>query len=237
MNIGVEISAACRFAARRPLGVSKGPIQLPGLCIDGATRERAIINPRHRNYFRIVSCREDLVCRPEILISKTLLHDFHAVVAQQCDYTVAGNPSEKGPICNRREDQSVFGHEDIRGCKLSYITEHVADYCIVITSPMGLKQRTRVVGIETSGLGVNRHSLEGWPTIGRQSDRETFRSPHGRFVNRQTPASRLRIMCLNPRSFLFRPIHGPDIESDIFAEPRYPLPREIDPGFCRDRWF
>src|SRR5437667_12901255 len=43
-------------------------------------------------------------------------------------------------------------------------------------------------------------------------------------------------MCLNPRSFFLRPIHGPDVKRDILIELLYPLTRETNPGFCRDRW-
>src|SRR2546428_12973246 len=43
-------------------------------------------------------------------------------------------------------------------------------------------------------------------------------------------------MRLHPRSFFFRPIHGPDIKRDILIEFLYPLTRETNPRFCRDRW-
>ena len=43
-------------------------------------------------------------------------------------------------------------------------------------------------------------------------------------------------MCLNPRPFFLRPIHGPDVKRDILIEFLYPLTRETNPGFCRDGW-
>src|SRR5438094_10571368 len=43
-------------------------------------------------------------------------------------------------------------------------------------------------------------------------------------------------MCLHPRPFFLRPIHGPDVKRDIVIELLDPLTRETNPGFCRDRW-
>ena len=43
-------------------------------------------------------------------------------------------------------------------------------------------------------------------------------------------------MCLNPRPFFLRPIHGSDVKRDILIELLYPLTRETNPGFCRDSW-
>src|SRR5271165_2485937 len=40
-------------------------------------------------------------------------------------------------------------------------------------------------------------------------------------------------MCLNPRPFLLRPIHRPNVKRGILIEPFYPFARETDPFF---RW-
>src|SRR5207302_1454572 len=83
-----------------------------------------------------------------------------------------------------------------------------------------------------------RRRCKHYAILGHKNVRggELARRSQRRLVDRETPASGLGFMCLHPRPFFFRPIHGPDVKRDILIELFYPLTRETNPGFCRDRW-
>src|SRR5450631_580678 len=51
----------------------------------------------------------------------------------------------------------------------------------------------RVVRIEASGLGVDRHAFHARLAVGRQRDGKALGRAHGRLVQREAPAGRLRI--------------------------------------------
>src|SRR5947207_5040845 len=84
---------------------------------------------------------------------------------------------------------------------------------------MRLEKRASVVGIKTSGLGIDRHSFERRPTIRSESGGKTARRAQRGFVYRETPARRFGVMRLNPRPPFVRPIHWPDVKRSVRVEP------------------
>src|SRR5271156_2815012 len=154
------------------------PVELAGLGVERAWLQRAIIDPDYRNHFRIVSCREDLIRRLELLIRKSFLHDFHAASLQESDYPLACYPRQESSIRDWCKNHAVLRHENVRCSEFGNISEHVADDGIVESAGMSFKERTRIIGIKASGLRINGHGVERRPAIRRQHRRKALRGAH-----------------------------------------------------------
>src|SRR5277367_125500 len=141
------------------------PIELAGLGVERAWLQRAIIDPDYRNHFRIVSRREDLVRRLELLIPKSFLHHFHAASLQESDYPLTCYTSEEGSIRDGCKNHTVLRHENVRCSEFGNISEHVADDSIVETAGVSFKERTRIIGIKASRLRIDGHGVERRPAI------------------------------------------------------------------------
>src|SRR3984957_10096655 len=213
----------------------KCPIEFPGLSVDGTEGKSAIADASRRNHFRVVPGRENLICFLEVLIGECLLYYGDAAIAQKADHPLSCNASEESAIEKRSKHDSIFRHENIRSSELGDVAQHIAHDSVVEAAGLRFKKRTRIVGIEASRLGINRHRLQSWPAIRRQRDRKAFRRAHRRLVDREAPLGGLRIMRLNPWSFFFRPVHGANVKCGIPVELLDSFARQLDPGFRRDR--
>src|SRR6266436_8635827 len=214
------------------------PIYFAGLGIEGTRLNYTVTDPAHGNDFRIISARKNLVRGLEVVITESFLDYFHSAFAQQPDHPLTGNARQKCSIRYRCINRTTFCHKDVGSGQFGDVAKHVADNGIVKSAGMRLEKRAGVVWIETSGFGIHRHGVLRRPSKGRQGDREPGSGfAHRRLVYGQTPASRLKIMRLNPRPFLLRPIHRSDVKCGVLLESGYTFPSEFDPRFRRNRWF
>ena len=69
---------------------------------------------------------------------------------------MAGNSGQKGTICRRCVDDTVFDHENIGRGELRNIAEEIQKNRVLEAAIARLYQCTGIVGVEASGLGVQR---------------------------------------------------------------------------------
>src|SRR3984885_5076701 len=141
-------------------GVRERPIKFSSLGVDRAERKNTVADASHWNHLGIVSSRENLICFFKVLISESFLDHVHAILAQQPNYSLTGNASQEGSVRNRREHDTILRHEDIRGRKFGDVAEHIAHNRIVEATRVRFKKRARIIGVETAGLGIDRHRLK-----------------------------------------------------------------------------
>src|SRR5262249_5439271 len=95
-----SLSAAAR-SLRASSAVRVVPVQRPGLAIERAGLQRAIVDAGHRGKLGVVGRREDLVRILEVRVGQGRLRDRHAGAAQQRDHALARDAVEKGTVRHR----------------------------------------------------------------------------------------------------------------------------------------
>src|ERR1700733_1700854 len=116
------------------------PIKFSRLGVQRADGESAVVDASRRNHLRIVSARENLVRPFKILIGESFLYHRYATLAQQSDYPLAGDARQKCSVGNRREYNSVLGHENIRGGQFGDVAQHIANNRIVEAARLRFKK-------------------------------------------------------------------------------------------------
>src|SRR5579863_2627786 len=153
--------------------------------------QKLAIDSSYGHNFRIVSSGEYLVRRLQFLIRQNLLNHRYPRIAQEAHNSLASDASQKGSVRDRRVYDTSLSHEKIRRSQFGYVTQHITNNCVVEAPCMRVEECTSVVGIKATSLRIDRHRFKRWPTIWRQSDRESFGRTHWCFVNTQAPASGL----------------------------------------------
>src|ERR1700677_256520 len=142
------------------------PVEFPGLGVERAKLQSTVADASDGDYFGVVSSRENLVGLLEVLISESLLNQLNAGCTQESHYPLARDAGEKCSVRDGGKHDAVFCQEDIGGGEFGDVAQHVADDGVVEASSLGFEQGARIVGIKTSGLGIDRHVFKGWPAIG-----------------------------------------------------------------------
>src|SRR5580704_8282855 len=148
----------------------KCPIEFSCFGIQGAERKCAVTDPSDWDDLGIVPGGKDFVGFLEVRVGECLLDDGYTLIAQEADDSLTSNAGQKCPVREWSEHNSIFGHKDVGSGKFGDIAEHVTNDGIIEAARLRLKERPRVVGIKAAGLGIDRHRVQRWSAIGRQSN-------------------------------------------------------------------
>ena len=183
----------------------------------------------------VIAGRKNFVGRGDLIPAHGFFNDRDAMLTKQPDHALPGDAVQKRTVGNGRINNSVLGGHQICIGKLGHIAKHVEEDAVVKTAGIGFEQRARIVRIQASGLGVDRHAVDGRTPIGRQRYGEARFVRHRRFIDAKAPFGGRRIEANAAAGrAVARPIHRADIKLGTGIEMGDAFTHKLKPPLHRD---
>src|SRR5579872_576025 len=125
----------------------KSPVKFTCPGVEGTEWERSLANAGYRNHLGIIAGSENLVGFFEILVSQRFLDNSYALIAQEPDYSLPRDASQKRSIGKRGKNNSVLRHKNVGRCQFRNVAQHVANNRVIEASRVRLENAARVVWV------------------------------------------------------------------------------------------